>query len=93
MVFGHEVGDSGTPHLQGYIVFQTIKSLSQAKTIIPRAHWEQAKGSLERNYIYCTKQPDSNPVEIGVRPVGQGKRTDLSDAGKLLRETRSMESH
>lgn len=74
MVFGFEEGENGTPHIQGYIHFENPRSQSGVKTILPRAHLEVARGSVEDNYKYCTKDGDFH--EFGEKPK-QGKRTDI----------------
>ena len=54
-IFGEEIAPGkGTPHLQGFVQFTTkVRPLS----VIPytEIHWETAKGTLEQNYIYCSK--------------------------------------
>ena len=69
LIVGKEVGASGTPHLQGYIVFQANKRLSGLKKVLSRAHWEVAKGTTEENYAYCTK--DGHFSEVGVKPASR----------------------
>lgn len=80
--FGFEVGKSGTPHLQGYFEFEnnTKLRLSAVQTRIQGLglmgyHVEIAKGTGIQNYTYCSK--DGDFTEHGVRPKGQGKRTDI----------------
>ena len=54
-VIGDEVGNSGTPHLQGYAEFKTkIRPLNLFE--FKKIHWEKAKGSKEDNYKYCSKE-------------------------------------
>ena len=48
MLFGRERGDEGTPHLQGYVHFKNEKSLKQLKALMPRAHVEARKGTINR---------------------------------------------
>jgi len=68
MVYGRETApDTGTPHLQGYIVFKTNKRLGAVKNILPRAHWSIAKGDAAQNYAYCTKDGDFE--EMGIKPL------------------------
>ena len=53
-IFEEEVGEEGTPHLQGYLEFsKKVRpfSLKLNKGI----HWEKAKGSRAQNIIYCSK--------------------------------------
>lgn len=55
-VIGKEVGEEGTPHLQGYFECKSPKKFSMVKRWLgDRAHIEKAKGSQEQNYKYCTK--------------------------------------
>lgn len=55
IIVGKEVGESGTPHLQGFIKFNTAKRLIAVKKILDKAHWETAKGSDDHNLVYCSK--------------------------------------
>ncbi len=54
-IIAEEIGESGTPHLQGYLEF---KVKCRPKNIIPNSaiHWEKAKGNIEQNYTYCSKE-------------------------------------
>lgn len=57
-IIGAEVGESGTPHLQGYVEFKVKqRPLSKMKGAAG-AHWEVSKGSRIDNYEYCTKDGD-----------------------------------
>lgn len=67
MVYGRELSESGTPHLQGYVVFNTQKRLAAMKKLNARCHWEVANGTTEQNYQYCTKQNDY--YEQGTKPM------------------------
>lgn len=87
-VYGHEVGEGGTPHLQGYINFHRSMSFKSVKKLLPRIHLEKAKGTDEQNLHYCSKQ-DTKPFVHGT-PQYSGKRNDLHDlcrvalTGRLL---------
>jgi hypothetical protein len=64
-IYGHEVGESGTPHLQGYVEFN--KKLRPVETIaMPAIHWEKAKGDRGSNITYCSKD-NNNVVCSGFR--------------------------
>lgn len=56
VILGRERGQEGTPHIQGYMYFATLKSLAQVRLLSDRAHWEIAKGTPDENYVYCSKQ-------------------------------------
>lgn len=53
VIIGSEVGDSGTPHLQGYCEFKT--KLRPKSLFVARFHWEKAKGNKTQNINYCSK--------------------------------------
>lgn len=70
VVVGKEVGESGTPHLQGYIEFTNRKTFASVKRYIgSRAHIEPRRGSQEEAIEYCKKDGNfyerGNPVEGG----------------------------
>lgn len=53
-VCAKEVGESGTPHLQGSITFTKCHRMSALKKLHPTAHWEVTK-SIEHANNYCRK--------------------------------------
>lgn len=78
---GKEIGVEGTPHLQGIICFTKTYRLAGLKKILPRAHWEPTK-SVEHALNYCAK----GVVIIDKNTREQGKRNDIDDAIKTLKE-------
>lgn len=83
-VVGKEVGENGTPHLQGYINLKKQQRFSAIKKVLPKAHLEKAVGTDQQNLTYCTKQ-DADAVIIG-EPQTPGKRNDLAAACKKIKE-------
>lgn len=77
IIFGREIGDSGTPHLQGFIAFNKRVYLTDLKKrISSTAHFELAR-MIPESIEYCKK--DGDIFEDGIVPVGQGKRSDIED--------------
>lgn len=73
LVFGRETGDSGTPHLQGYLVLETKLRLAQVKNIngFERCHLEVARGTAVQASTYCKKDGDFD--EYGTLPTSVGQ--------------------
>lgn len=72
LVFGREVGESGTPHLQGFVIFGTSVRFNRAKRSLgDRCHIEPARGSSRQASDYCKK--DGDYEEFGTCPGPQGK--------------------
>lgn len=77
-VIGEEVGEAGTPHLQGYFRSKVKCRLSQIKDQVSgRAHFEAARGSPADNRAYCTK--DRVFWEVGTCPRANGRTTKSRD--------------
>lgn len=55
-IIGKEVGEEGTPHLQGYCEFRT--KIRPKGLFTTRIHWEKCRGNREENVIYCRKEGD-----------------------------------
>jgi len=66
LIIGDEVGESGTPHLQGFVLFKSPISFKKCKELLgTRAHLETAR-ALHSAIDYCKK--DGKFVEVGVCP-------------------------
>ena len=56
-IIGKEIGENGTPHLQGYMHLLKMQRLSSMKTKFGKEiHFEVAKGDNQQNWIYCSKE-------------------------------------
>lgn len=75
MVVGKEVGESGTPHLQGYIYFHSRIVFDTVRKLLPPCHIIVAKGDAQSNFEYCSK--DGEFEETGDRPVSQKRKGQL----------------
>ena len=90
---------TGTPHLQGYVVFANAITENGARQRFGQGvHVTAARGSCEENYTYCTKEDSRDgSVDFGVTEhgdrsqvigtgSGSGTRTDLELVAKRLRD-------
>lgn len=66
-IYGKEVGQNNTPHLQGYLELKKKERLSGLKTKFGnRFHFEKMKGTPEQAVKYCIK--DNDYVKYGNFP-------------------------
>jgi len=54
-IFQEETGDTGTPHLQGFVQFKTQKVFSTLKNLCRTAHWEVTRATTKLAVAYCMK--------------------------------------
>lgn len=76
LIYGKEVGENGTPHLQGYLYFKsqrTFKSLK--KKLGDRVHIEKQRGTCEQAIDYCKK--DGSIVELGTAPMSRKRKGEV----------------
>lgn len=88
LVAGREVGESGTPHLQGYCELTKIVGFDTLKKLIPTAHIEKRRRTAQQAADYCKKDGDLF-IEVGTisKP---GQRSDIHDATDMIKSGASM---
>jgi len=87
MILGFEFGANGTPHIQGYVEFNKVHRLGAISSMIPSAHIEQRRGTLEQARDYCKKEGEFE--ELGDWAAGgQGARNDIRALMTMVREDR-----
>jgi len=55
LVYQLELGEQGTPHIQGFVQFTTKQRLKALKKVHRTAHWEPRRGSAYQAAHYCKK--------------------------------------
>lgn len=87
LVFGKEKGQSGTPHLQGLVVFWDgkTKSAIQKKLNGRAGHLETKRGTFAQAANYCKKgeQTHEEWEKYGTRHENYGKNADVTELGTL----------
>lgn len=88
IIYGKELApDTGTPHLQGYVVFSQNYRLSRVIKLIP-GHIEVAKGDSASNIKYCSKE--GRHTVRGDPPASKGAHNKAKfDYVKILAASRS----
>lgn len=76
LIFGKEVGASGTPHLQGTVCFLSRKRRAQVIAVIGQAHCTVTR-YLSQSIEYCKK--DGDFTEVGTIPTAGQKKKEPSD--------------
>lgn len=84
-IIGKEVGEQGTPHLQGYIAMTKRFRWSELK-LSSAIHWEKCKGDEKSNYIYCSKEGkfETNMIYKIPRPLKVLKEEQLYEWQKKI---------
>lgn len=77
-IYGKEVGETGTPHLQGCMFFKSARTLGQCSKLLPRAFIETMAGTPAQAIEYCKKDGDWS--ECGTPPLSQEAKGDLEKA-------------
>jgi len=78
IIYGKEIGENGTPHLQGYVHFPAPQAMSALRRFLHRAHMEKCKGTPEANIIYCKKGGDF--LSYGDPPLSQAGKQQANAA-------------
>lgn len=78
IIYGKEIAESGTPHLQGFITCDKKSRLQLVKTVIGANPHLEISRNVNASIQYCKK--DGEWVEFGSRGGGkQGSRSDIED--------------
>lgn len=88
LVYGKEVGASGTPHLQGFFTLKKKKlTIAALRNLGLACHLEVAKGDSLQCSQYCKK--DNDFEEFGITPT-PGQRTDLAEVADMVKQGKSI---
>lgn len=89
IVWGREVGEEGTHHLQGYAEMDKACEFTKIRKLIPRAHLESRRGTNLQAIEYCQKE--GNWEEHGEKKSSGGSRTDVQKAYAAAKEGLTLE--
>lgn len=88
LCMGREIGESGTPHIQGFIIFNNPRVFNTTVKLHDRWHLEICKGTAKQNEEYCKK--DGDFIEFGEAPKQSGKRTDIDEIREAVLDGKGM---
>ena len=78
-VFQEELGENGTPHLQGYIEF--IDKVRPKNMYDTKIHWEKCR-NIKNSILYCSKD-DTRNGEIYCHNIRLPKKVKILEEDKL----------
>lgn len=84
LIYGKEVGESGTPHLQGFVRFSSKKRVGGVKAVIGGDPHVEVARNPKAAIEYCKK--DGEYKEFGEFLLEQGKRNDIETIKKEIQE-------
>lgn len=98
-VWSLEEGESGTPHIQGYVRFTSKRVFNSVKGLLPTgAHVEASNGSAQSNYEYISHTGSHSdkpglldgPWELGIR-TDRGKQHDMLMFREAVNDVRKFD--
>jgi len=86
--YGHEVGEQGTPHLQGFMEFGESKAWSVIHKKMDNCHAQARRGTPEQAAKYCKKgeQPHEEWVEEKDEGPNYGKNAVVVEWGEISQQ-------
>lgn len=90
-IWGKEVGEKGTPHLQGYIALLNRKTLGwMKKNFHKTAHLETKRGKVSEAIAYCKKDNDfETKGEVPEEPYQRGGRATKEKYAAIIAHARA----
>lgn len=88
LIIGKEIGENGTPHLQGHVVYKRKLSLRAVKAHLGNRVHAEVSRSPSDSIEYCRKE--GNYIEYGTQPIGRGRRNDLQSVYNDIKNGVSM---
>lgn len=92
-------GNTERIHIQGYVWFKSNVSHTTVTPLLDSGeyHGTLAKGSMKKNYEYCTKDDTKLPgfdtiIKGNVPTAGQGARKDIAAAMELLKQRHGLDT-
>jgi len=89
VAYGNEMTKTNRPHLQAFAYAKEAKYPSAWRKLFKPHFVAMCKGNLHQNENYCSKTGDY--TEIGVKPMGNGKKRALEQVCDRLREGEALE--
>ena len=105
VVCGRENGsENGTPHLQGFVYFDTLKSFKQVKEIHQLLIGKQMRGTVDQAAEYCKKKVIGSRQELSLNQSEKGERGNqlsqnvglllkLENTNSSLRKPQNLQVH
>ena len=88
VIVGREVGESGTPHIQGYIEFPNAVHFNSLRKKLFNSHIEKRSGTALQASDYCKKE---GTFEMrGTITPGQGERTEIDAGVEMIQDANTM---
>lgn len=88
LIYGREVGNEGTPHLQGLFTFSKSFRLRALKNLVGSRYHLEPTRNIAASIEYCKK--DGNVCQLGEYGRGRGRRSDLDTICREYQEHRDL---